>query len=129
MEGNRPYPRCLQYDMFVAQKALNGRNLATEFFRRVAERKGRRLAEDEARTWTEMALIAYGVTLAPIYSFKHLGIVLVAEEDDCPAVVRNLRRARQKWARLTRILSSEGEDARTSGQIYLAVVKSVMIYS
>ena len=48
--------------------------------------------------------------------------------DDWPAVVSNLRKARRKWARLTRVLSREGVDARTSGQIYLAVVQSVLLY-
>ena len=43
-------------------------------------------------------------------------------------MVRKLRRCRQKWERLTRILSREGADARTSGQIYLAVMKLVLIY-
>ena len=45
-----------------------------------------------------------------------------------PAVERNLRRARQKWARITRVLSRKGVDARTLGQIYLVVVQAVLIY-
>ena len=45
-----------------------------------------------------------------------------------PAVVRNLRLARHKWERLTRVLSREGADARTSGQIYLSVVQSIVLY-
>ena len=52
----------------------------------------------------------------------------MAEGNDWPVVVRNLRRVRQKWARMTRVLSREGEDARTSGKIYLAVIKSVLLY-
>ena len=43
-------------------------------------------------------------------------------------VVCNLRKARRKWARLTRELSREGADARTSSHIYLAVVQSVLLY-
>ena len=43
-------------------------------------------------------------------------------------MVHNLRRAIQKWARLTQILSREGEDAQTSSHIYLAVAQSVMLY-
>ena len=31
-EGNQPYTRCPQCDIFVAQKSLNGQNLATDFF-------------------------------------------------------------------------------------------------
>ena len=43
-------------------------------------------------------------------------------------MVRNLRRTRQKWAWLTRILSREGADDRTLGQINLAVVQPVLLY-
>ena len=43
-------------------------------------------------------------------------------------MVRNLRRARRKWARLTHILIREGEDAQILGQIYLVVVQSVLLY-
>ena len=43
-------------------------------------------------------------------------------------MVCNLRCARQEWARLTKILSREGADARISGNIYLAVVQLVLLY-
>ena len=43
-------------------------------------------------------------------------------------MVRNLQKARQKWAQLTRVLVREGVDACTLGQIYLAMVQSVLVY-
>ena len=49
-------------------------------------------------------------------------------DENWPEVVRNLRKAKQKWVRLTRVMGREGEDARKSGQVYLAVVQSVTIY-
>ena len=48
-EDNRPYPWCPQCDMFVSHKALNGQHRTTSFFQRVAERKWRRLEEEEER--------------------------------------------------------------------------------
>ena len=100
-EGNQTYPRCPQCDMFVLQKSLNGQELATVFCQRGSERKCCCLAEEEARAGTEMSLTAYGVPLALVTSFKYLGRVLVAEDDDWPAVIPNLQHAREKWARLT----------------------------
>ena len=61
----------------------------------------------------ERSLIAYGVPLFQVTSFKYLGRVLDTEDDNWPEVVRNLRRTRQKWARLTWALRREGADART----------------
>ena len=74
-----------------------------------------------------MSLTAYGVSLAQVTSFKYLGRVLAAEYDRT-AVVRSLRRARQKWAQLTRILSREGAYSQALGQIYLVVVQLIMMY-
>ena len=114
--------------MFVTQKALNGRNLVTAVCQRVMYMKWCRLTEEEAQVGAERALTSYGVTLSQVNSFNYLGRVLAAEEDDWPAVMRNLRRTKQKWAWLTQILSREGSYARTSGHIYLAVVQSLMMY-
>ena len=76
-----------------------------------------------------MSLTDYGVPLTPVTSFNYMGRFIAAEEDDnWPAVVRNLWSARQKWAQLTCVLIREVSDARTLGKIYLAVVELVMIY-
>ena len=106
-EGNQPYPRCPQCDMFVAQKSLNGRHLATDSSQRGMERKWCRLVEEEARSRTDMKLTAYGVPLSQFTSFKYLGRVLAAEENEWSAVVCNLQLTIQNWAWLTQILSRE----------------------
>ena len=127
-EGNWPYPRCPQCNIFVPQKALNGRNLATEFCRRIMEKKWSLLAEEESWAGTERALTDYGALLSQVTSFKYLGRVIASDNNNCLSMVRNLRRARKKRSQLTRILSMEGEDDRTSGHIYLVVVQSVLLY-
>ena len=48
-EGNHPYPRCPQCDMFVPQKSLSGQHFATSFCIWGMERKWHRLVEEEAR--------------------------------------------------------------------------------
>ena len=75
-----------------------------------------------------MAITAYGILLAPVTSLQYLRRVLFLADNEWALVVSNLWRPRHKWARLTRVLSRDGADERTSGQIYLAVVKLVMFY-
>ena len=127
-EGNLPYPRCPKCDIFVLQWALNFRHPSTDLFRRVEERKHHRLAADEARVGSATALTAYGIPLVPISSFKYLGITLLASYDDWTAVVRNLKRAHKKWARLAWVLGREGADARTPGMFCIVVVQTVILY-
>ena len=103
-EGNRPHPRYPKCNMFVLHKALNGQHLATDICRRGEERKWRRLTEYEARSVAETAITAYGITLDPVSSLNYLGRVMLALENNWTVVVCNLRRAQQKWGRLTRVL-------------------------
>ena len=68
-EGNQPYPRCPQCDMFVLNKSLNSRHMTTVFCQRGAERKRQRLAEEEARAGAETEFIADGIPLAQVTYF------------------------------------------------------------
>ena len=61
-------------------------------------------------------------------SFKYLGIVLSAADDDWPEVVRNLVKARTVWHRMSRILIREGARPRVSGFFFKSVVQSVLLF-
>ena len=51
-----------------------------------------------------------------------------SDDSDWPVVAGNLRKARRKWGRFSRIIFQEGEYPRTSGRFYVAVVKSVLLF-
>ena len=106
-EGNLPRPRCPQCDILVPRRSLNGRHKSTYMCRSGAERKRRRLAEDEVRESTEMAFEVYREQLQTVPSFKYLGRILTEGEDDWPAVTGNLGKANKSWGILQRILSRE----------------------
>ena len=52
----------------------------------------------------ERAFEAYVAPLETVTSFKYLGQVMTAVDDDWHAVVGNLRRARKSWGELLQIL-------------------------
>ena len=56
------------------------------------------------REITEMAFELYEKQLNTVPSFKYLGIILTAGDDDFPAVAGNLGKARKSWGRLKQIL-------------------------
>ena len=58
---------------------------------------------------TSRAFITYGRPLKMVTSFKYLGRVISAADDDWPEVVQNLLKARMEWHRMSRILIMEGE--------------------
>ena len=75
-----------------------------------------------------MVIISYGIRLTPFTSFKYLGRFISSADNNWPAVVHNLHRARQKQVRLSRVMSREGADSRTVGIIYVTVFNVVMMY-
>ena len=101
--------------MLVPWRTLNGRHLNTAQCSRGAERNRRRLAEEELRERSERAFQAYGEPLVNVTTFRYLGRVMTAGDDDWPAVIGNLQKARKSWGRLLQILIRERADLKVSG--------------
>ena len=86
------------------------------------------MAANEERAVKYRAFSAYGRPLEMVTSFRYLGWVISAADDDWPAVVRNLSRARAMWKRMTRILSREGAELQVSVFFFKAVVQAVFLF-
>ena len=61
-------------------------------------------------------------------SFEYLGRVLYQEDDGWPAVLRNIRRVRQDWGRLGKLIRREGADPILLEKFYQAVVQAVILF-
>ena len=57
-----------------------------------------------------------------VTSFKYLVRVISAADDNWPALVNNLARARKVWNSMPHIISREGTTPRVSGFFFKAVV-------
>ena len=104
-EGNLPHPRCSQCDILVLWRALNEKHHETALCRSGVERKRHIMTETKLRESTGMDFEAYVKQIEAIHSFKYLGRIMTAGDDDWPAVEVNLLKARKSWGRLSRILS------------------------
>ena len=89
-EVKLPHPRFPLCCVLVPLKALNGTHRCTAHYTQGAERKRRQLAAEEEREVTARAFRAYGHPLEMVTSFKYLGRMILATENDWPEVVRNL---------------------------------------
>ena len=58
------------------------------------------MVEAELREITERAFKAYGKPLENVSAYKYLGQVMTAGDEDWPAVVGNLSKARKCWGSL-----------------------------
>ena len=80
------------------------------------------------REISERAFEAYGEPIQNFSSFRYLGRVLTAGDDNWRAVVGNLGKARKSWGRLSQILILEGEDPKVSGNFYKAMAQAVFMF-
>ena len=93
--------------MLVLWKALHGTHRRTAKCARGAERRRHRLTVEEEREVTTRHFSDYGHPLKMVNSFKYLGQVISATDDDWPAVVKKLAQAKTVWRRMSQILSRE----------------------
>ena len=84
------------------------------------------MAEEEIG-FTARAFSAYGPPLEMVTSFKYLGWVILATDNDWPEVVRNLERAKKLWRRMLHILSKEGATHWVSGLFFKGLKQAVLI--
>ena len=63
-----------------------------------------------------------------VLTFRYMGRVLTAGDDDWIVVVGNLGKARKSWGQLSRILSREGAHPKVSGNFYKAVAQAVLLF-
>ena len=71
---------------------------------------------------------ACNAQLEVVPSFKYLGRYFTTTDSDWPAVYKNLKKAREKWAMVSKVLMREGASPRVSGLFYKVVVQSVLLY-
>ena len=69
-----------------------------------------------------------GVAIHKVNEFKYLGRMLDANDDDSVAAERQLAKARARWGRVGKVLSSVRANAKTMGFFYKAIVQAVLLY-
>jgi hypothetical protein len=75
--------------MFFTHSALAGGHRSTVFCRQVRELKQKRAIKEDTRKDREVVFTVEGVPLDSERWFVYLGILLSADDDDWPAVLRN----------------------------------------
>ena len=86
------------------------------------EQKQRCLAAEAERAATSREFSVYGHPLEKMISFRYLGRVFLAADEDWLAVFRNLEEARAVYRRMISILRREGVEPRVSRFFFKDVV-------
>ena len=128
-EGSQPLPKCLRCNMHIPYSALNSNHTATAACRRGATLHERRLQVARLRRSNEQIITVNGTDLERVPQFCYLGRVLSLNNSDWPAVYKNIRKAKQKWALISRPLIRTGVAPQVVGLFYKAIVQAVLLYA
>ncbi len=127
IEEEGQLPRCTECGIF--QRTVDAKHKQTEECLRWSKiRKDRETAKAHSETVKETVFTVNGAPIRNVSEFKYLGRVVESNDNDGPAVNRNLTKARVVWGRLGRILSQEGTNPTAMASVYKAVVQAVLLY-
>ena len=76
----------------------------------------------------EVVFTINGQQLDRVGEFNYLGRLMLWNNSDWPAMYRNIKKARQQWGKIVRVLKQEGATVRAFGRFYTAIVQSVLLY-
>ena len=69
-----------------------------------------------------------GGPIEHVRSLWYLGRVLSEDDDKTPCVEAQLKKTRQRWARLAKVLKREEANARAVAIFYTTISQSVLLY-
>jgi hypothetical protein len=121
-----PYPKC---ELCGFQVPIGSRNhQSTKMCRDGRARKQQIEAAIRAHRAQAVTFQACNTQLENVNAFSYLGRLTTNTDNDWPAVYKNLKKARAKWAMITKILVRDNASPRISGMFYKAIVQSVLLY-
>lgn len=127
IEQEGRYPRCTSCNMF--SKTVGAEHLATKMCKEAtARRQKQAVAAEHEEIKANVVFTVDGKPIEIVEEFKYLGRVVTSQDRDEPAVMRNLARAREKWASMRRFLIQDKVDPKTMAVFYRTVVLYVLLY-
>ena len=70
----------------------------------------------------------YSDTLKRVDQVKYLGRIVSFDDNDTPAVHRNIKHAWKVWGKFCRVLDKEEVPPSVEGIFYQAIVASILLY-
>ncbi len=123
-----PYPKCPRCGLQLPASRLNNAHFTTATCLQGMERQRRRAAFVRSYEARDVVFTVADAPLERVSTFKYLGRVIAMNNSDWPALFHNLKKARQRWAMVSKVLDKQGASMRCRGLFYKAVVQSVLLY-
>jgi hypothetical protein len=114
-------------DMFVKQVGTAHQASGT-CQKATSRRERQKVATQHAEMKANVDFTVNGKPIKIVEEFEYLGRLVTKDDKDGPAVMKNLARARAKWASMRRFLVRDAADPKTMAAFDRTVVLYVLLY-
>jgi len=126
IEENASLQQCPQCGKYL--RTLTQTHLSSNICRRLATRRQALAIVQKQYNARSIRFYIDGQEIETVQNFIYLGRVLDDQDRDDTAVFARLAKARARWGRIGRVLSSSRANPRCMARFYLAVLQSVLLY-
>ena len=75
-----------------------------------------------------MVFTVGGQPIERVRKFRYLGRILSERDDDTLSIEDQLKRAKRRWGRISKVLKRDGANATVMARFYMAIVQAVLLY-
>ena len=91
-------------------------------------RRGNEIKQDNQFQADSVKFLIQGIEIERVHYFKYLGRIMTDNDSDTMCIDANIKKARQQWFSISKILKREGANAVCMARFYITVVQSVLLY-
>ena len=96
--------------------------------KRGASRRNNEKKQDQQAKAEEVKFYIDGIELEKVSEFKYLGRFLSDDDRDDKCIDYNIKKARQQWNSIARLLKREGASALVMAKFYITIVQAVLLF-
>ena len=96
--------------------------------RKGASRRCNEQKQDRQAKAEEVKFFIDGIELEKVREFKYLGRYLSYDNNDSYCIDYNIKKARQQWNCIARLLKREGASASIMAKFYITIVQAVLLF-
>jgi hypothetical protein len=122
-----PLLRCTACGLF--QRDVGWKHQQSEDCKRWTKSlNGRKRSAENAAKVQKTTFTVNNAPIENVTSFKYLGRILTQNDNDTAAIEGNLLKARNRWARVRKILAQSGATPKHMVSFYLTIVQAILLY-
>lgn len=120
--------RCHLCGMFCTPLLLAGRHQESTVCKKGAKQNQQKQLDLQCIRAFRRTFQIQDQLIKTVQNFRYLGRIITSNDNDWIAAHSNLRKARQWWAEISRVLTRESTNPRISAFFYKATVQAILLY-